>query len=523
MEVAGLAVSAVALATLFTTCLDCWDLIKLGRAKDRDYRILQTGLDAQRIRFVLWGHSHGLHRSQCDFRNPKIRQTASNTMRIIIQLFQESDELTSRYGLTKEPSTKPDLESESADGGNNGLRKVFRRTQMKMKERRQAPDRPANRWYWVISDRKKFEELLNHLRSLITDLESITETVTAGTIRKQLVGNQMEAMSEEDLFIVKEQGQDAHDELSDAASLCLERRKTLRALPRPEARHCRPWETDSIGDTQEALASSIRITEEPDTAHNLLGYRDHEAPDPDREEEDDELFDAPVPPSVASMVAWSTDAYQVIQHRNRERNAMLDGLQQSAPAIRCICEALKSQALTSEPVRDSRITVAPIGHMHSTMCQFLGTFCGPKHTVYEGGLFFVIFNVSSANNTHRQRIQFFTKVYHPNVSENGDVLPCQIYESITSLTQLEDALLYVRGLLQFPAPERKAVATIVNEYINNRHTFDDKAAQHTEAFASRKPPVSLGPEFGLKTLHEEFEPPAGAWFQRMGSFFSNAS
>ena len=523
MEVAGLAVSAVALATLFTTCLDCWDLIKLGRGKDRDYQILQAGLDAQRVRFVLWGHSHGLHQSQCDFKNPKIRQTASNTMRIIIQLFQESDELSSRYGLTKESSTKPDFKSKSTNGEDNSLRKVFRRTQLKMRERRQAPDCPADKWFWVISDRKRFEELVNHLRSLITDLESITETASAGAIRKQMVGNQMEAMSEEDLFIVKEQGHDAHDELSDAASACLERRKTLRALPHPESRQRRPWEAKSSVDDQEALASSMRITEEPDTAHDLPGHHHVKASEPDNEEDDDELFAAPVSESIASMAAWSIDAFHVIRDRNRETNARLDGFQRSAPAIRCICEALKSQALTTEPARATRVTLAPVGHMDSVMCQFLGTFCGPRHTIYEGGLFFVIFNISSANNIHRQRIQFFTKVYHPNISENGDVLPCYLWESIDSLTQLEEALLYVRRLLQFPAPEKKAVATIVNEYINNRQTFDDKAAQHTKTFASRKPPVTLGSEFGLTTSDEEYEPRPGAWFQRMGSFFSNAS
>ena len=58
--VAGLALSAVSVAALFTTCVDCFNIVVSAREIDRDYELLCTELSLQKLRLFLWGESVGL-------------------------------------------------------------------------------------------------------------------------------------------------------------------------------------------------------------------------------------------------------------------------------------------------------------------------------------------------------------------------------------------------------------------------------------------------------------------------------
>jgi hypothetical protein len=56
----GIALGVAGLAGLFGTCVQCFDLIQLGAAFARDYEIVQTKFEAQKIRFLIWGQVVGL-------------------------------------------------------------------------------------------------------------------------------------------------------------------------------------------------------------------------------------------------------------------------------------------------------------------------------------------------------------------------------------------------------------------------------------------------------------------------------
>ena len=53
----GLAFSAISLAGLFQTCLDCYDLIDRGRNCGRDLGRLLTRLEIEKLRLSMWGES----------------------------------------------------------------------------------------------------------------------------------------------------------------------------------------------------------------------------------------------------------------------------------------------------------------------------------------------------------------------------------------------------------------------------------------------------------------------------------
>jgi hypothetical protein len=58
--IAGLALSAVSVAALFTTCVDCFNIVVSAREFGRDYELLCTELSLQKLRLFLWGESVGL-------------------------------------------------------------------------------------------------------------------------------------------------------------------------------------------------------------------------------------------------------------------------------------------------------------------------------------------------------------------------------------------------------------------------------------------------------------------------------
>lgn len=58
--IAGLALSAVSVAALFTTCVDCFNIVVSAREISRDYELLCTELSLQKLRLFLWGESVGL-------------------------------------------------------------------------------------------------------------------------------------------------------------------------------------------------------------------------------------------------------------------------------------------------------------------------------------------------------------------------------------------------------------------------------------------------------------------------------
>jgi hypothetical protein len=58
--IAGLALSAVSVAALFTTCIQCFDTVIAGKNFSEDCEQLFAIFAIQRTRFGLWGESVGL-------------------------------------------------------------------------------------------------------------------------------------------------------------------------------------------------------------------------------------------------------------------------------------------------------------------------------------------------------------------------------------------------------------------------------------------------------------------------------
>lgn len=72
MEVAGLTLSAIAIATLFKTCVDCFETFSQGKDVHRDLSHLLIRLDFEKVQMLLWGKSSGILNIESSERHARL-------------------------------------------------------------------------------------------------------------------------------------------------------------------------------------------------------------------------------------------------------------------------------------------------------------------------------------------------------------------------------------------------------------------------------------------------------------------
>ncbi|KAJ3647541.1 hypothetical protein Zmor_019412 [Zophobas morio] len=112
---------------------------------------------------------------------------------------------------------------------------------------------------------------------------------------------------------------------------------------------------------------------------------------------------------------------------------------------------------------------------------------GPDNTPYKNGVFKVQLQISEKYPFSPPIVKFLTKVYHPNIDDNGRV--CM---DLTKLPPkgcwrptvgLEGVLIAVRMLLESPNADDPLMVDIADEYNNTYSEFVKKAQMYTEKYA----------------------------------------
>ena len=108
---------------------------------------------------------------------------------------------------------------------------------------------------------------------------------------------------------------------------------------------------------------------------------------------------------------------------------------------------------------------------------------GPDDSIYAGGIFKMKIIFEEEFPLTMPKVKFVTKIYHCNVSDEGDVrIPSlQKWNENISMSQvLSDifSLFYVQN------PDKEFNSKISDIYVNNRQLFESKAKKFTKDFAS---------------------------------------
>uniref|UniRef100_A0A8R7U116 E2 ubiquitin-conjugating enzyme n=1 Tax=Triticum urartu TaxID=4572 RepID=A0A8R7U116_TRIUA len=136
--------------------------------------------------------------------------------------------------------------------------------------------------------------------------------------------------------------------------------------------------------------------------------------------------------------------------------------------------------------RDSDISGVSIA-LHdggSSITHLTGTIAGPRDSPYEGGTFRIDIRLPGGYPFEPPKMQFITKVWHPNISsQNGAICLDILKDQWSPALTLKTALLSLQALLSAPAPDDPQDAVVAQQYLRDKATFVSTARYWTEAFA----------------------------------------
>ena len=137
------------------------------------------------------------------------------------------------------------------------------------------------------------------------------------------------------------------------------------------------------------------------------------------------------------------------------------------------------QNLINEPIFSCGVTAGPI---QNDVFHWRITMLGPKNTPYEGGLFQIIADFPDNYPKKGPKMRFTNKMYHCNVSSNGNICINTLTEWKEGTTMTE-VLPLIFSLFFMQNPDSAYDSNIANLFKTNKAQFDQNAREFTKQYA----------------------------------------
>jgi Prion-inhibition and propagation len=175
-----LSAGLIGLASLFSSCVECFSYIEAGRSLPAHLQTLAVKLDLKKAQLLIWGNAAGVLKTEVAERHPRLDEAATfklveKALVEIKSLLSDADALRAQYGLdydvnTATPTGKDsDFHHDISSNSMGMFRMSWRRFCAKF-----SPDRPgisiSKKTKWAILDKDKFEDLLDLLSNFLDDL-----------------------------------------------------------------------------------------------------------------------------------------------------------------------------------------------------------------------------------------------------------------------------------------------------------------------------------------------------------------
>ncbi|KAK6540704.1 hypothetical protein TWF694_008096 [Orbilia ellipsospora] len=169
----GIVSGALSVAAIFTTCVDCFNYVQLGRRFGKDYQTSLLTLNVVQLRLSRWGEAINIYNDP-QLGNPnatkKEVQAAKDVLLQILLLFADTEKLSKKFKL--EATRSEDLSVYSA----TDIDPVVMSLANKMRDlafRRQKDASLLKVTRWALYNRQKFRELISDITTLVDGLEEL--------------------------------------------------------------------------------------------------------------------------------------------------------------------------------------------------------------------------------------------------------------------------------------------------------------------------------------------------------------
>eukprot|EP01063_Lacrimia_lanifica_P015187 TRINITY_DN22005_c0_g1_i1.p1 TRINITY_DN22005_c0_g1~~TRINITY_DN22005_c0_g1_i1.p1 ORF type:complete len:167 (+),score=81.62 TRINITY_DN22005_c0_g1_i1:55-501(+) len=136
--------------------------------------------------------------------------------------------------------------------------------------------------------------------------------------------------------------------------------------------------------------------------------------------------------------------------------------------------------LQKEPL--ANVSAGPVNQ--SDMFMWKATIMGPESSPYSGGIFFLNIHFPQDYPFKPPRLQFTTKLYHPNINSTGGICLDILKDQWSPALTISKVLLSICSLLTDPNPDDPLVPDVARLFKQNRAQFDATAREWTRKYAS---------------------------------------
>eukprot|EP01087_Luapelamoeba_hula_P023013 TRINITY_DN839_c0_g1_i1.p1 TRINITY_DN839_c0_g1~~TRINITY_DN839_c0_g1_i1.p1 ORF type:complete len:149 (-),score=25.98 TRINITY_DN839_c0_g1_i1:136-582(-) len=129
----------------------------------------------------------------------------------------------------------------------------------------------------------------------------------------------------------------------------------------------------------------------------------------------------------------------------------------------------------------SNCSAGPVG---DDLFHWSGTIMGPPDSPYQGGVFFLNIHFPTDYPFKPPKLQFTTKIYHPNINSNGSICLDILKDQWSPALTISKVLLSVSSLLTDPNPDDPLVPAIANQLKTDPTSFEASAREWTRKYAT---------------------------------------
>ena len=116
--------------------------------------------------------------------------------------------------------------------------------------------------------------------------------------------------------------------------------------------------------------------------------------------------------------------------------------------------------------------------------KWIAVILGPLGTPYQGGIFKLSITFPANYPFNPPRIYFNTKIYHPNISDTGDICLDILKDQWSPALTISKVLLSICSLLSDPNEKDPLRLDAAKLYIHNKFQYEMMAKKYTILYAT---------------------------------------